>query len=68
MLNVQGAAAERIHIFFNNKDHQRLPQEVFYRFSLFIDKLLTDLNLQGYEVIGFVDDIVIMIRDKGDLA
>jgi hypothetical protein len=32
--------------------------------SLVIDILLTNINNQGYEVIGFVDDLVIMVRGK----
>jgi Reverse transcriptase (RNA-dependent DNA polymerase) len=34
--------------------------------SLVIDELLTELTEQGYEVIGFVDDLVIMIRGNDD--
>jgi hypothetical protein len=50
----------------NNKD-QRLPQRrCFITFSLVLDKLLTDLNYQGYEVFEFADDIEIMVRGKVD--
>jgi Reverse transcriptase (RNA-dependent DNA polymerase) len=34
--------------------------------SLVIDELLTELAEQGYEVIGFADDLVIMIRENDD--
>lgn len=34
--------------------------------SLVIDKLLTNLENQGYEVIGFADDLVIIVRGKVD--
>jgi Reverse transcriptase (RNA-dependent DNA polymerase) len=34
--------------------------------SLVINELLTELTVQGYEVIGFGDDLVIMIRGNGD--
>jgi Reverse transcriptase (RNA-dependent DNA polymerase) len=34
--------------------------------SLVINELLTELTVQGYEVIGFADDLVIMIRGNGD--
>jgi hypothetical protein len=31
---------------------------------LVIDKFLTDLEQQGFEVIGFADDLVLIIRRK----
>jgi retron-type reverse transcriptase len=34
--------------------------------SLVIDELLTELTEQGYKVIGFADDLVIMIRGNDD--
>jgi hypothetical protein len=37
----------------------------FLRYSIYArgtDELLTELTEQGYEVIGFTDDLVIMIR------
>jgi hypothetical protein len=37
-----------------------------FLWSLVIDKLLTDLHSQGYEVFGFADDIAIMVRGKVD--
>jgi Reverse transcriptase (RNA-dependent DNA polymerase) len=35
---------------------------------LVIDELLTELTEHGYEVTGFADDLVIMIRDKDDYS
>jgi retron-type reverse transcriptase len=34
--------------------------------SLVIDELLNDLHRQGYEVIGFADDLVITVRGNND--
>jgi hypothetical protein len=34
--------------------------------SLVIDKLLIDLDSQGYEVFGFLDETVIMVRGNVD--
>jgi Reverse transcriptase (RNA-dependent DNA polymerase) len=34
--------------------------------SLVIDELLNDLDRQGYEVIGFADDLVITVRGNND--
>jgi hypothetical protein len=34
--------------------------------SLVIDELFNELTEQGYEVIGFADDLVIMIRGNDD--
>jgi retron-type reverse transcriptase len=34
--------------------------------SLVIDKLLNDLDRQGFEVIGFADDLVITVRGNND--
>jgi hypothetical protein len=33
-----------------------------------IYKLLTDFDSKGYEVFGFADDILIMVKDKVDLV
>jgi Reverse transcriptase (RNA-dependent DNA polymerase) len=38
----------------------------FLLWSLVIKKLLTDLDSQGYEVFGFADNIVIMVKGKVD--
>lgn len=32
--------------------------------SLVVDDFLTDLVANGFEVIGFVDDVVIIVREK----
>jgi hypothetical protein len=44
----------------------KLEMEQVLLWSLVIDKLLTDLDTQGYEVFGFVDDTVIMVRSNVD--
>jgi hypothetical protein len=45
----------------NSYNHQRLPP----RRGVF-DKLLNDLDRQGFEVIGFADDLVITVRSNND--
>jgi Reverse transcriptase (RNA-dependent DNA polymerase) len=35
--------------------------------SLVIDKLLNDLDRQGFEVIGFADDLVITVRGNNEI-
>jgi Reverse transcriptase (RNA-dependent DNA polymerase) len=53
----------------HHKNHKGCPQGGILLpllWSLVIDELLTELTEQGYEVIGFADDLVIMIRGNDD--